>query len=127
MDADINEIKKTWCKKDHERSDRQWYSLLRKPEWRQPDKFVVASNIETQHNFLPTKFWQRHQFYCKIVLKMTWLGEIGKIYRDSVKNLRENMNLRSKQDCLLQGQAQLDQRVVFCFCTLKLRSKKEYF
>ena len=27
---------------------------------------------------------------------MTWLGEIGKIYRDSVENLRENMNLRSK-------------------------------
>ena len=27
---------------------------------------------------------------------MTWLGEIGKIYRDSVKNLRENMNLRPK-------------------------------
>ena len=26
-----------------------------------------------------------------------------------------------KQDCLLQGQAQLDQRVVFCFCTLRLR------
>ena len=32
----------------------------------------------------------------KIVLKMTWSGEIGKIYRDSVENLRENMNLRSK-------------------------------
>ena len=50
--------------------------------------------------FLPTKcsgkFWQKHQFYCKIVLEMTWLGEIGKIYRDSVENLRENMNLRSK-------------------------------
>ena len=33
--------------------------------------------------FLPTKFWgkfwQKHQFYCKIVLKMTWLGEICKI------------------------------------------------
>ena len=29
-------------------------------------------------------------------MKMTWLGEIGKIYRDSVENLRENMNLRSK-------------------------------
>ena len=27
---------------------------------------------------------------------MTWLGEIGKIYRDSVENFRENMNLRSK-------------------------------
>ena len=27
---------------------------------------------------------------------MTWLGEIGKICRDSVENFRENMNLRSK-------------------------------
>ena len=31
----------------------------------------------------------------------------------------------SKQDCLLQGQAQLDQRVIFRFSTLRLRSKKE--
>ena len=31
-----------------------------------------------------------------IIFKMTCLGEIGKIYRDSVENLRENMNLRSK-------------------------------
>ena len=29
-------------------------------------------------------------------IKDTWLGEIGKIYRDSVENFRENMNLRSK-------------------------------
>ena len=29
-------------------------------------------------------------------MKMTWLGEIGKIYRDLVENLRENMNLMSK-------------------------------
>ena len=28
---------------------------------------------------------------------------------------------RGEQDCLLQGQAQLDQRVVFRFCTLRLR------
>ena len=42
------------------------------------------------------------------------------------KILNEIINIK-KQDCLLQGQAQLDQRVVFCFCTLKLRSKKEYF
>ena len=27
---------------------------------------------------------------------MTWLWEIGKLYRDSVENLRENMFLRSK-------------------------------
>ena len=33
----------------------------------------------------------------------------------------------SKQDCLLQGQAQLDQRVIFGFCTLRLRSKKGGF
>ena len=32
----------------------------------------------------------------QIVLKMTLLGDIDKIYRDSVENLRENMNLRSK-------------------------------
>ena len=37
------------------------------------------------------------------------------------------VNLYIQQDCLLQGQAQMDQRVIFCFCTLKLRSKKEYF
>ena len=29
------------------------------------------------------------------------------------------------QDCLLQGQAQLDHRVVFGFSTLRLRSKKQ--
>ena len=29
--------------------------------------------------------------------------------------------IKLRQDCLLQGQAQLDQRVVFCFCTLRLR------
>ena len=27
---------------------------------------------------------------------MMWLGEIGKIYRDLVENLRDNTNLRSK-------------------------------
>ena len=27
---------------------------------------------------------------------MTWLGEIGKIYRDFVEIFRENMKLRSK-------------------------------
>ena len=32
---------------------------------------------------------------------------------------------KTKQDCLLQGQAQLDQRVVFRFSTLRLRSKKQ--
>ena len=35
------------------------------------------------HHFLPTKFWgkfwQKHQFLCKIVLKMTWSGKIGRI------------------------------------------------
>ena len=31
-----------------------------------------------------------------------------------------------KQDCLLQGQAQMDQRVVFRFSTLRLRQKKQY-
>ena len=66
------------------------------PGWLQPDKSVAESNIETQHNFMPIKFWQKHQFYCKILLKMTWLCEIGKIYWDSVENLRENMNLGSK-------------------------------
>ena len=33
---------------------------------------------------------------CKIVLKMTWLGEIGNIYRDLLENLRKDMKLRSK-------------------------------
>ena len=32
-----------------------------------------------------------------------------------------NFSKTRKQDCLLQGQAQLDQRVVFCFVTLGLR------
>ena len=32
-------------------------------------------------------------------------------------------NFCREQDRLLQGQAQLDQRVVFRFCTLRLRSK----
>ena len=31
-----------------------------------------------------------------------------------------------KQDCLLQGQAQMDQRVVFRFSTLRLMSEKQY-
>ena len=31
------------------------------------------------------------------------------------------LSVQLKQDCLLQGQAQLDQRVVFRFCTLRLR------
>ena len=35
--------------------------------------------------------------------------------------------LESIQDCLLQGQAQMDQRVVFRFSTLGLRSKKTSF
>ena len=35
------------------------------------------------------------------------------------------MDNERKQDFLLQGQAQLDQRVVFCFSTLILRSKKQ--
>ena len=33
------------------------------------------------------------------------------------------VKIETKQDCLLQGQAQLDQRVVFCFSTLRSRSK----
>ena len=35
-------------------------------------------------------------------------------------NLQSNQ-IQIQQDCLLQGQAQLDQRDVFCFCTLRLR------
>ena len=35
------------------------------------------------------------------------------------------MKIKYKQDCLLQGQAQLEQRVVFCFHILRLRSKKQ--
>ena len=34
--------------------------------------------------------------------------------------------MEHQQDCLLQGQAQLNQRVVFCFSTLRLKSKKLY-
>merc|ERR1719471_659966 len=35
---------------------------------------------------------------------------------------RKKLEISKEQDCLLQGQAQLDQRVVFCFCTLRLWS-----
>ena len=34
------------------------------------------------------------------------------------------MDNERKQDFLLQGQDQMDQRVVFCFSTLRLRSNK---
>ena len=36
-------------------------------------------------------------------------------------NSVSEMYVYIEQDCLLQGQAQLDQRVVFRFCTLRLR------
>ena len=47
---------------------------------------TFASDCASSTNFLPTKFWgkfrPKNQFWvnfeCKIVLKMTWLGEIGK-------------------------------------------------
>ena len=47
-----------------------------------------------QQNFVEN--FDRTSIQCKIVLKTTWLGEICKIFRDSVENWRENMNLRSK-------------------------------
>ena len=38
-----------------------------------------------------------------------------------IEYLLSQARLERKQDCLLQGQAQLDQRAVFCFSTIRLR------
>ena len=46
-------------------------------------------------------------------------AEVRFMFSSSFRKLGLDFNL--EQDCLLQGQAQLDQRVVFCFCTLRLR------
>ena len=49
--------------------------------------------------FLPTKFlenFDKTSILMQIVLKKTWVGEIGKIYRDLNENLRKNLNLRIK-------------------------------
>ena len=42
------------------------------------------------------------------------------------QNSSEMFQFKVEQDCLLQGQAQLDQRFVFRFSTLRLRLKKAY-
>ena len=44
----------------------------------------------------------------------------------ATKGTSQTISLKDIQDCLLQGQAQLDQRAVFCFSILRLRSKKQY-
>ena len=54
-----------------------------------------------------------------------WVFDLGRgVYRG--KKWFYELWEQKKQDCLLQGQAQLDQRVVFRFSTLRLRLKKEY-
>ena len=47
-------------------------------------------------NQILVNFNKNIHFYGKIVLKMTWLGKIGKVYRDFVENLRNNIKLRSR-------------------------------
>ena len=50
-------------------------------------------------HFLQTKFlgkfWQKHQFLWKIVLKMTWLEEIGKIH--TLNSTRQKMGGKSSK------------------------------
>ena len=55
--------------------------------------------------------------------------EMNKLEPGPFQNLHiiaQHGEIHLEQDCLLQGQAQLDQWVVFCFSTLRLRSKKQY-
>ena len=60
----------------------------------------LVNILQKKRNFCyrPRQWCQffANQIFGKILTRMTWLGEIGKIYRDSVENLRENMHLRSK-------------------------------
>ena len=82
-------------------------------------KSALSEDFETVLTF---DIWP--QVEAEIIEVMDTRGHIQ--FSDFQVILSNFSELQQKQDCLLQGQAQLDQRVIFRCCTLRLRSKKEY-
>ena len=63
----------------------------------------------------------------KLFAKATQNHQCPSVHSSESKSPKQiKINHHDKQDCLLKGQAQLDQRVIFHFSTLRLWSKKQY-
>ena len=93
---------------------------------------MVSGASYTNYNYREFSFY--HHFVAELFLSDLWKWlYFDNKYKYKAWSQLSNINFETgykfnpkiEQDCLLQGQAQLDQRVVFRFCTLRLRSKKE--